>query len=315
MSLRRKLSFFTISLFLFPIIAAAQNDTVSIFRISVIVAFLGGSVSFLSPCTGAILPAFFAYSFKEKKNLLKMTLLFSLGLSLMLIPLGLGATSLGKLFTSYRFQITAIAGLILILFGLFELLGKNIPVPNLINRTSKSSSNPFRVFIFGLAFGTGTIPCAGPILGAILTLAAVSATFLNGLILMIVYTLGIVTPLFVISYFFDKYNLGNSKFFTSGEIKLKLAGLEYKTHWTKLASGVIFIGLGILFIFYGGTSIISNSNPFGILNFFFDLQDNLFGLDEFIPSYTIYLLIAIVLLALLYIYRNKIAKVVKIKAQ
>lgn len=308
MSLKWKLLFFTVIFFL-PITVYAQDDVSSIFRISIIVAFLGGLVSFLSPCTAAVLPAFFAYTFKEKKNLVKMTLLFSLGLALMLIPLGLGATAIGKFFTLYRFQIITIGGIVLILFGLFELLGKNIPVPNLTNFAQKTSNNPSRVFIFGIAFGTGTIPCAGPILGAILTLAATSTTLVNGFILMLVYILGIVAPLFLIAYFFDKFNLGNSKLLTGGELKFKLAGIEYQTHWTKLLSAVIFIGLGMLFIIYRGTSIISNANPFGLRDFFFDLQDKIFNLSRTIPSYTGYLVILVAILSILYIYRNKLSKI------
>lgn len=311
MNLKRSLILPVLLLSLFPISALAQSDTSSIFKISIITAFLGGLVSFLSPCTGAVLPAFFAYTFKEKKNLIKMTFVFSLGLALMLLPLGLGATAIGSFFTLHRFQITLVGGIILILFGLIELIGINIPLPDLTKLTPKVSNNSARVFLFGLAFGTGTIPCAGPILGAILTLAATSATLANGIILMLTYTLGIVAPLFIIAYFFDKYKLGESKLLTGGEIKFKLVGIEYKLHWTKLISGIIFIGLGVLFVFFGGTSVLTNSNPFGGLDFFFDIQENIFNLNNSIPRYAGYLVITAIVLFLMYKFRDKIIKLIK----
>src|SRR5713101_1292251 len=87
------------------------------------VAFLGGVLSLLSPCSALLLPAFFAYAFTSKTQLLGRTLLFLAGLATVFVPLGLGASLVAALLLDYRDTTILIAGLMLIGFGLLELSG------------------------------------------------------------------------------------------------------------------------------------------------------------------------------------------------
>src|SRR6266851_2612257 len=87
------------------------------------VAFLGGVLSLLSPFSALLLPAFFAYAFTSKTQLLGRTLLFLAGLATVFFPLGLGASLVAALLLDYRDTTILIAGLMLIGFGLLELSG------------------------------------------------------------------------------------------------------------------------------------------------------------------------------------------------
>src|SRR3989338_3705249 len=89
-------------------------------NLSFFVAFVGGMISVLLPCTLAILPAFFAYTFKERKEITKMTLVFFAGFSMIFIILGIFAAAIGETLTSIQIANTKMlviaAGLLLILF-------------------------------------------------------------------------------------------------------------------------------------------------------------------------------------------------------
>ena len=91
------------------------------------VAFLGGMISVLLPCTLAILPAFFAYTFKEKKEITKMTLVFFAGFSLIFVILGIAASVLGQSLATLQVADTKalvfIGGIFLIIFGIMTGLG------------------------------------------------------------------------------------------------------------------------------------------------------------------------------------------------
>src|SRR5690625_4708645 len=94
-----------------------------LFEITLAGAFLGGTLALLSPCSALLVPAFFAYAFKSKKQLAAHTGVFLLGLCTLFIPLGMGASFAGSLVLDYRTQSIWIVGLLLIIFGLMELLG------------------------------------------------------------------------------------------------------------------------------------------------------------------------------------------------
>lgn len=290
--------------FIFASLALALSTTQSIISISILVAFLGGVLSLVSPCTVVVLPAFFAYSFKEKKNLTKMTFIFFIGLTLTLIPIGLAASSIGQFFTVYRGQLITISGVILIIFGFLALLGRGFSLTaRLIKQNPMTDSKPQNVFLFGLLFGTGFVPCAGPILGAILTLAAASETIFEGLFLMVAYSLGIMLPLFILAFYFDKAKFYQSKL-ASKSFKLRIGKKKYEFQWVHLISGIIFILLGSIFITYRGTNIFTEIFArYGLLQFFLDLQDQVFALSPFLNNYISVALLIPTGIIILYLYR------------
>ena len=97
--------------------------------IEAVVAFVGGVLSLLSPCSALLLPAFFAYAFPSRVRLLLRTLVFYLGLITLLVPIGLGIGALGSLFLERRAELSLIAGLLLIGIGEYQLAVGGFELP------------------------------------------------------------------------------------------------------------------------------------------------------------------------------------------
>ena len=257
----------------------------SFLQISFLIAFLGGVIAILSPCTFAIIPAFFAFALESKEELVKMTFLFFLGLSLVLVPLGFAASLAGQVLVSHRVQITFFAGLVMVFFGVLILFDITIPFFTFLSLKAPKTKNRYiNTFLFGILFGTGFSPCAGPILGSILTLAAASGTALTGGLYLLIYAFGMVTPLFLLSYFYERFQLYNSKIINAS-FDIKFLGLKRRLYWTKLISGLIFISFGLAFIFFKGTAFLVNlGTKLNLLEPFFRYQDFVIKYFSKIPN-------------------------------
>ncbi len=237
--------------------------------ISLLIAFLAGILSLISPCILPTLPAFFAYSFKEKTNITKMTLLFFLGFSIVFIAYGLIAAFLGislaMLIENFSLLVL-IMGVFLVLFGAITLFGKGFS-GFVVKRKFKHDS--LGVFLFGIVFAVGWTACLGPILAGVLSIATILGSYVYSALLLFSYSLGIFVPLFILSFFFDKYNLVESKFLRGKDISI----FGKKIHSTNLISGALLIAVGAIFIIFRNTSIINSINPFGVKIIFNNLQN------------------------------------------
>ncbi len=242
-------------------------------KLSFLVVFLGGILSLFSPCILPTLPAFFAYSFKEKKNLTKMTFIFFLGFALVFIILGIIAAALGLSLVQVQENfdyIILIAGIILILFGILTFLGKGF---TFIKIARKAKSDTAGVFLLGVFFAIGFSPCVGPIIGAVLVIATTLHNYFYSALLFFVYSLGVLVPLFLLAFFYDKYNLGEKKWIQGKEVKIG----NITTHSTKIIAGILLIIIGLIFIFFKGTNFVNKYDPTGTKQLFFDWQRALIG--------------------------------------
>jgi len=179
-----------------------MNTTLSI-------AFLAGLISFLSPCVLPLIPGYICYISgtslekltKKKDNVIFVkTIFFSLGFSFVFISLGLTASFLGKFLLDNSDILRVVASLIIIFFSLqllgivnFKFMNHDIRIFNY-----KKSQNLTFPFIVGAAFAFGWTPCIGPILGSILTLAAIEENLSRAILLLSFYSLGLAVP-FVLS--------------------------------------------------------------------------------------------------------------------
>jgi cytochrome c-type biogenesis protein len=180
--------------------------------IGILVALLAGLLSFLSPCVLPLVPSYVSFitglGMEEleqggegvKKVTLVHALLFVAGFTLIFVLMGASATFIGHLLRTYQDIIARVGGLVIILFGVM-LLGV-IPIPALSREKRYQFQNKpvgyAGTMAVGAAFGAGWVPCIGPILGAILTLAATRANVAEGTGLLFVYSLGLAIP-FVLS--------------------------------------------------------------------------------------------------------------------
>lgn len=148
------------------------------------------------PMEGAHLPT-------AKVPAMGLSFLFVLGFSTIFIILGASATALGQMLLLYRYETNIVGGAIIIAFGLFMMGVLRLPwlQRELRFHGQIPGGRPMGAYLLGLAFAFGWTPCIGPVLGAILTVSAVSATVSNGIVLLSFYSLGLGVPFMLAAAF------------------------------------------------------------------------------------------------------------------
>jgi cytochrome c biogenesis protein CcdA len=217
---------------------------------SFLASFLGGLLSLLSPCSALLLPAFFAYAFQSRGVLVGRTAVFYLGLCATLVPLGMGISAVGSLVYGHRSTLITVSGLVIVALGLIQASGGGFafgPIERL--RGGIRGSSLLSTFALGAVYGFAGF-CSGPILGAILTVAATSGSAIRGAGLLAVYAAGMAAPLFVMALLWDRLDLGRRRWLRGRGISLG----PLRLHTTNLLSGLMFVAIGILFIVSEGTS-------------------------------------------------------------
>src|ERR671916_283922 len=230
-----------------------SSERPKVLEVSYLAAFLGGVLSLLSPCSALLLPAFFAYAFQSRKDLIAKTAVFYLGLAATLVPLGMGISAVSRLVYGQRSMLILVSGLVIILLGVLQLLGCGFdlgPLSRLAGRVRGESVGA--TFALGAVYGFAGF-CSGPILGAVLTVAATSGQVLRGAVLLAIYALGMATPLFLIAVLWDRFGLGHRPWLRGREVSVG----PLRVHTTNLVSGLMFILLGMVFIAYEVTSVLS----------------------------------------------------------
>ncbi len=169
-----------------------------------VLAFLGGLLSFASPCTLPILTAYFAFAFQsDRQRIAANTLAFMLGLGTTFSLLGAAGFALGRVLGQNQSLIMLIGGTAILIFGVMSLLGRGFSGATTL-ATQERTPGMGSSYLFGLTFAVGWSACVGPILGVILTLAFQTATVLHGMMLLFIYTLGLGLPLIIVSTFFGR---------------------------------------------------------------------------------------------------------------
>lgn len=185
-------------------------------EVSIPIAFLFGLLSFVSPCVLPLVPSYISFitgiSFEKltdsnggkelKKVILINSLMFILGFSAVFVSLGASATFAGELLRTYQDIIRKIGGVVIILLGIHIVGIINFRILQQDKRLHFFREKPAGIlgsFLIGVGFAAGWTPCIGPILATILMMAASSDTLLQGVFLLIVYSLGLAIPFFLTS--------------------------------------------------------------------------------------------------------------------
>jgi len=217
------------------------------------IAFAGGTLALLSPCSALLIPAFFAYAFPSRGQLMLRTVIFLAGLATVLIPVGLGVGALGSLILERRAEVTLVAGLLLIAIGAYQLLIGGFEVPGtagLMGRVSGDSA--IATFALGAVYGIAGF-CAGPILGGVLTIAATSGGAVTGGALLFVYALGMAVPLFVLALLWERIGPWARSHVSAGEWRLG----RWSRPRVTVISSLMFIALGVVFIVFQGSNALT----------------------------------------------------------
>lgn len=222
-------------------------ETDTFLLLGMVLALGAGALSFLSPCVLPIFPAYLSYitgiSVKElqgertvkiRRKLLSHSIFFLLGVSLVFISLGVGASFLGKwiqqlLTGDSGLLIQRIAGIFIIVMGLFVAGWINITFLMKEKRMQYKKSNVsyLGTFFVGTGFAAGWTPCIGPIFGSILFLAASNPG--QGILYTVMYVIGFAIPFLLLTFF-----LGSTKW------------IVQKSQIIMKVGGVIMIAMGIV---------------------------------------------------------------------
>lgn len=195
---------------------------IEISGIGIIATFLAGVISFLSPCVLPLIPGYISYiaggqpiaaspQFKarEKFTAAALSMYFILGFSTVFIALGASASTIGQMMIGYSYELNLVGGGIIILFGLFMI---GLAQLDILQRDFRfhlaiPGGRPVSAYVLGLAFGFGWTPCIGPILGAVLTVSATTATLREGIVLLVIYAAGLGVPFLLAAIFTDTLRL------------------------------------------------------------------------------------------------------------
>lgn len=224
--------------------------------VGLVTAFLGGALALLSPCAALLLPAFFASTLGSGPRLYIHAAVFFLGLVTILVPLGIGVGAIASVFTSHRDTIMVITSALLIIFGIMQIFGwgfdmsKLMPGQDGLNEARHKHTGLLKSFLLGLSSGVAGF-CAGPILGAVLTLVLAQGHAIGGALLLTVYAAGMIVPLVIIAGLWSKLGPRGQSVLRGREFTV--AGRTF--HTTTVITGVILIGAGI--IFYATNGLIN----------------------------------------------------------
>ncbi len=184
---------------------------------AMLVALTAGVISFLSPCVLPIVPPYVAYmsgvsmsELQENRSAARKAtltaLFFVMGLSTVFLFLGFTASAFGAFFLQNQHYFNIFAGVLVMVFGA-HFVGA-IRIPFLLNEAridaGDQGGSAFGAYLLGLAFAFGWTPCIGPILGAVLSMAASEGDLVRGTVLLGVYAIGLGVPFILVAAFMQR---------------------------------------------------------------------------------------------------------------
>lgn len=273
-------------------------------EIGYLTALLGGTLALLSPCGALLLPAFFAGTVGAGPRLLAHGGVFYLGLAATLVPLGLGAALLGSALTQHRELLVTGAGWLVIAFGAAQALGLGFDLRRLVPGADRLAAGNAarrglpRSFVLGTLSGVAGF-CAGPILGAVLTLAAAQGSAARGGAMLAVYAAGMVVPLLVIAWLWARSGAQLGRRWLRGRA-LRLGPL--RLHSTSLVTGLLLVAVGALFVTTNGMLTAPELVP---TNLQADLQERVVVWGSAVPDAVVVVGLALVAAAVWWLVQRR----------
>lgn len=170
-------------------------------EISLLAVLIGGILTVLSPCGALLLPSFFALAFERRSMLFARAGVFLLGVAVVMVPLGFGASAIGGWLLRSQDTLLTVAGAGLIVMAVLMVLGRGRGTSRLAERWQQrlaGETSPVAIAGLGAVYGLAG-SCAGPILGTVLTIAALQDDPLRGAALMAVYAVGVTLPVLLLA--------------------------------------------------------------------------------------------------------------------
>ena len=255
-----------------------------------LIAFLGGVLTLLAPCSVMLLPAFFSYAFQSPRKLFARCGIFWLGLLTPLIPLGAALSSVVALIREHSAFITQVIALLVIIAGLITLFSLDVPVFRVrsLETASQSRDTAWAVYLLGITYGIAGVGCAGPILGAVLATSSLGGSVVEGVIAVIFYSAGMAFPLLVLALLWQ-HSAGRIQAIVRPK---PVTLLKRQTTWTNVVSGLVLIILGFTIF------TIDLSNPLGgivSIDTLASWEESIMGLFGALPTWVVALAGALII--------------------
>ena len=203
-----------------------------------LISFLEGIITFISPCLLPMLPIYISYfaggGQRSTKKTLSCALGFVLGFTLLFVAMGALAGTLGSFLRTWQTGVNIVSGLIVIFFGLNYLGVFKLNLFRGASFSAKTENMGFlSAMLFGIIFSVGWTPCVGAFLGSALMLASQQGHVLEGMLMLLCYSLGLGVPFLISAVLIDQ---------------LKTAFNWIKAHYDVINKicGVLLILVGIL---------------------------------------------------------------------
>ncbi len=201
------------------------------------ISFLEGIITFVSPCLLPMLPIYISYfaggGERSNKRVIKNAVGFILGFTVVFVLLGALAGTFGRLLNEHQVAVNIITGLIVIFFGLNFLGVFKLTLFKGTRIAKTDNLGFFSSVLFGVVFSIGWTPCVGAFLGSALMLATSQGNVLEGVVMLLLYSLGLGIPFFVSAILIDR---------------LKGAFAFIKKHYRiiNIVSGAFLVIIGVL---------------------------------------------------------------------
>ncbi len=174
-----------------------------------LISFLEGIITFLSPCLLPMLPIYISYFAGGGERTVKKTLSgalgFILGFTVVFVAMGALAGTLGSFLTRYQTWVNIIGGIIVAVFGLSYMGLLNLNLFRGVGKTMNANSGGFfQSALFGIIFSVGWTPCVGAFLGSALMLASQQGHVLEGMGMLLAYSLGLGIPFLISALLIDQ---------------------------------------------------------------------------------------------------------------
>ena len=227
-------------------------DPTIFFGGSVIAAMIAGTVALLAPCCiSAMLPAYFASAFQNRRMLVAMTFLFAAGVATVILPIALGAAAIQRFLLGQHSVFYVGAGVLLLALAAYVVVGGKVSLPMPGRRATRTG--PLGVYGLGVFSGAASACCA-PVLAGVIALSGLASSFGAALGLGLAYVFGMVAPLFVLSLLWERYDWRSSRLFQPRSFTWRLGPLRRTVTGTAVATSALLAAMGIGTIVVGLTS-------------------------------------------------------------
>ncbi|HEU5155589.1 MAG TPA: cytochrome c biogenesis CcdA family protein [Streptosporangiaceae bacterium] len=231
---------------------------------SVLAAFFAGGVALFAPCCIVFLaPGYLALAAKNHRwRLLPLTFVFTMGLSLVLVPITLGISLVAATIARFHAPLYYGGGVLMFALAGLALSGRMWSMPAVLRAPDTRRGDSASFFAFGVFSGIASSCCA-PVLAGVMTLSALSGSPVGGLLLGLAYVFGMVFPLLVMALAWDRFRLGDRRP-AARTVRLRIGGYTLVTNTVNLAVAAAFAAMGGFVIYLAGAERMTGGPGFQV---------------------------------------------------